>query len=646
MATRRQPATLTKTAPARPTAVSAPRPAATRTQHLLEREGVRRGERSEQELRAAQPREWRDLQIAVAVGLAAFVLYGFSAARYPVTGDTPELIAVANIWGVAHAPGYPLLTVTAHIFGWLPIGSYSLRMSLYSAACSSACVGVVYSTIRRLSPSRSAAIAGSAALALTPVFWQWSVVFEVFALADLLAATIAYLLVRWYQDPERRGFLVGAAFTFGLALTNQQTIIFVAPAIVVLLVYRRRELRRSPQVLLYAPLALVAGLLPYLYVPIASSADPALNWGDVHSAGNLVDLLTRADYGGGSHLTLIGSGALSGGNPLLRMGQLALAIGVVVGVLAIAGLGYAWREHRWYFWFVVTGFGFSGLIMQFVADVNLSQSAGLFVLERFFLLPLVFIAPLAGLGVVQLAELTERSKGRLVPATQMVAVLAVIVASIIAALNYSQVDLSNDRVADLYARDILNGLPKNDILLAQGDESIGPLWAVQHVEHIRPDVTLVSSDVFPAPWYQQDLRTQGLSVPRASTVLAFRSANADRPVNVIGNLPDKSLDGKYFYYQDGLTNDLLPESANPTPQMLAQDNTTKLASYHIPSYRQIKQRSFEPNILADYAAVPFAVGEQFRQAGDKADAAAWYKRALAIDPSLTAAKNELATVEK
>ncbi len=87
--------------------------------------------------------------------------------------------------------------------------------------------------------------------------------------------------------------------------------------------------------------------------------------------------------------------------------------------------------------------------------------------------------------------------------------------------------------------------------MAQGDESIGPLWAVQHVEGVRPDVTLVSSDVFPASWYQADLRTQGLSVPPNSTVLALREANASRPFDVIGNLPDKSLDNKYFYYRNG-----------------------------------------------------------------------------------------------
>ncbi len=157
----------------------------------------------------------------------AFVFYFFTAARYPATGDTPELITVAKILGVAHAPGYPLLTVTAHVFGWLPFGSYALRMSLYSAACSSACVGVVYSTIRRLTPARTGAVAGAIALALTPVFWQWAVVFEVFALAGLLAAVLVYLLVRWYQQPWRSGFLIGAAFTFGLALTDQLSILFV-----------------------------------------------------------------------------------------------------------------------------------------------------------------------------------------------------------------------------------------------------------------------------------------------------------------------------------------------------------------------------------------------------------------------------------
>jgi hypothetical protein len=110
--------------------------------------------------------------------------------------------------------------------------------------------------------------------------------------------------------------------------------------------------------------------------------------------------------------------------------------------------------------------------------VNLSRPTGLFVLERFFLLPLLIIAPLAGLGVVQLADWATRSPLRFAADPRAIAGFALIIVAVVAGLNYRHVDLSNDRVADLYARDILNGLPKDDILLAQGDESIGPLWAV------------------------------------------------------------------------------------------------------------------------------------------------------------------------
>jgi hypothetical protein len=41
-----------------------------------------------------------------------------------------------------------------------------------------------------------------------------------------------------------------------------------------------------------------------------------------------------------------------------------------------------------------------------------------------------------------------------------------------------------------------------------------------------------------------------------------------------------------------------------------------------------------------------SVGEQYRQAKQNADAATWYKKALAIDPSATDIKKELAAVEK
>ena len=59
---------------------------------------------------------------AVVAAALAGVLYTLTAARDIVVGDTAELAAAALTLGVAHAPGYPLLTIIGHAFSWLPVG--------------------------------------------------------------------------------------------------------------------------------------------------------------------------------------------------------------------------------------------------------------------------------------------------------------------------------------------------------------------------------------------------------------------------------------------------------------------------------------------------------------------------------------------
>lgn len=585
-----------------------------------------------------------DIGTGVAISVAAFVLYAFTAAHYQVTGDTPELMAVAKILGVAHAPGYPLLTMAGHVVGWLPIGSYAYRLSLFSAACSAVCVGVVYATVRRLTPHRASAACAAVALALTPVFWQWSLQFEVFALANLLAVATTYLLVCWYQQPRRAGFLIGAAFVVGLGMTNQQTIALLVPAIGWLLWLRRQALLDAPRVVGYCVLALAAGFLPYIYVPIAASHRPGLSWDDARTATNMVNLLTRKDYGSGLHL--IAGGSYAGGNPIVRLGYLAAGVGFVVGLLALAGLYRAYREQRWYFWFVLLAFGFTGVIFELIANLDTSAPSALFVLGRFLLLPLVLVAPLAGLGATQLAELLAGRARTPERTIRFVTVVIIVVAAVVASLNYGRIDLRSDRVADRYARDVLSGLPAHDILLVNGDETLAPVWYARYVEGVRPDVTVVLSTGLVSSWYDDELRTTGLAVPTGANLLAFREANIGRPMNIVGASPDTSLQGKFYVYQDGLTNDLIAQAVNKSTTELVADNDAKLASYHIPSYRTVKARSFEPAILADYASVPYAVGNQFKELKDDADALTWFQKALAIDPSVPTFQQAVAALRK
>src|SRR5438477_9778206 len=269
---------------------------------------------------------------AIAVTAIAGVLYFLTAARDIVVGDSPELMMAAVTLGVAHAPGYPLFTMLGHLFSLLPVGSIPFRVNLLSVVCDALTIGVVYFSTFRLTRSQLAAAFAALLLAVDPIFWEWSLAAEVFPLNNLLAAVLILLLVTWHEHPERSALLIAAFFVAGLALTNHQTIVLLAPAFCFVLLQRRSILR--PRLLGIGVAVFIIGLLPYAYIPWASAHHPVHNWGNVSSFHDLIGLITRRSYGSTKLVTTAG---YSGGSPWVRIAALCVSFGPVAGLLFILG---------------------------------------------------------------------------------------------------------------------------------------------------------------------------------------------------------------------------------------------------------------------------------------------------------------------
>src|SRR5262249_6444887 len=173
------------------------------------------------------------LVVGALVTAAAAWLYWRSCPRDIVLGDTPEFITAAITLGVPHPSGYPLVVMLGHLFSLVPLGPLPFRVNLLSDLCGAATTGVIYFTAFRLTAKRAAAPVAALVLAWSPLFWEWSLVTEVFPLNNLLAATLIYLLVMWQEQPQRWKVLA-AAFVTGLAMTNQLTIVLLAPAVLFL----------------------------------------------------------------------------------------------------------------------------------------------------------------------------------------------------------------------------------------------------------------------------------------------------------------------------------------------------------------------------------------------------------------------------
>ncbi|MEK7215707.1 MAG: DUF2723 domain-containing protein, partial [Chloroflexota bacterium] len=403
--------------------------------------------------------------VPVAVALVTLAVYSTTTARDITVGDNPEFVAAALTLGVGDPPGYPLAAILGHLFSFLPIGPEAFRVNLLAAVCGAAASGVIALTALKLTRNVAAAVVAGLALAADPLFWRWSLEAEAFPLNNIIVASMLFLLVSWHQRPQDTRWLVAAAFTGGLGMANHHTIVLCAPAVLFVLVRRFSYLLARPGALVACAAAVAAGMLPYLYIGWAAARDPFFNWGDIGQTKDLAGLFLRRDYGTGQLV----AGPAEAGSPVDRLRALAASFTVIEGVLLTAGAVQAYRTHRWYFVFALLAFLPTGPAFAAYANIDVSQSITLFVLERFFLLPHVVVAPLAAFGVLGLAAAVRRLIPERItlsqPLDRGIAAVALVVIVAGAVATYPTVDLHNNHLARTYAEDVLASLPVARLLI-------------------------------------------------------------------------------------------------------------------------------------------------------------------------------------
>ena len=197
-----------------------------------------------------------------------------------------------------------------------------------------------------------AIIAGVFALlfAFSFSFWTQAVIAEVYTLHGLLVGLFLLSLYWWVRRPERDLPILSTFFTFALCMSNHHLTLALAPlpllvpllirrsvfwevlvssllsaaivylgfawlsndpttwstamrffyfamlALIVLLVLRWK--RTDLRVIFLVPLAVILGLLPYAYMPIASSTNPPMNWGYTSTPEGFFYSINRTQYAG------------------------------------------------------------------------------------------------------------------------------------------------------------------------------------------------------------------------------------------------------------------------------------------------------------------------------------------------------------
>jgi Protein of unknown function (DUF2723) len=434
---------------------------------------------------------------ALAAGATAVFFVVYARRLCPtlsLTGDSAELVTAAAVWGVPHAPGYPLFTTLAHAFTWLPLHEVAWRVHLTSAVFHAATVGATVNATFAISKSRLAALAAGVALGLQRSFFAGSLYAEVFPLNDLFFAALLSLALRLRS---REAAPLAFVLVAGLAASHHMLIALAVPGLAML---AYRPLKDQPRRLVLAVAFVLPIALAYALVPLAASRHPAVSWGEVHDARSLLSLVTRSDYGG-LFSSVHGAGHGTGPERIAALGGLlASAFGVFTLLFAVAGTVDLLRRQLLVGSSLLVAAFTTGPLLAWLNALGTSSEEGLAFFERFTTMCAVPIAIAFGAGVAAAIRLSASSFAR---AAGSVALAGWAVLSF---LRVGSVDLSRDRRGIAFAHDLLLRAPDRSLLLLSGDAAGGAALYVCAIEKRCGDrVPLAPGSLF-LPWAMAQAR--------------------------------------------------------------------------------------------------------------------------------------------
>ncbi|MCC6650169.1 MAG: DUF2723 domain-containing protein, partial [Candidatus Eisenbacteria bacterium] len=422
------------------------------------------------------------------------------------TGDSGELITAAWTGGVAHPPGYPLYVLLggawAHALAFLEPAA---ALNLFSAAGMAAAAGVLALAALRLGGSRAGAVLAAWAFALFTPAWKYALVAEVFALNALLGAAVLWLLAaacKTANGANRRRLLLALVFVTVLGLSHHHTLLLLgAPASVVVFAAEWAASRgRRGALLAQVGAAKALALLPLAWLPFASRRADALVWGDATNARGFFSLLLRDEYG-----TFRLDPAQAGmqadrSHVALWLEALPQGMGALPLLLALAGVFVLARRHRR----VTAALGAYALLQAlFFTRVGFPSDSPVLrgVIERFYILPALAIALLAGVGA---AALLARFPGAARAAAAGAALLAVLAVPL--ATHARIVSQRGNTFAESLGRGMLASCPPNAVLFVQGDLQHNALAYLTRVRGLRPDVAVLDQELMTYAWYVRRVR--------------------------------------------------------------------------------------------------------------------------------------------
>ncbi len=400
-------------------------------------------------------------------GIIALIVYILTLSPGVLPSDGGEFQTVAATWGVAHPPGYPLYTILAGLFSRLiPIGTFAWRVNLFSALVGATAVSLVSHMVDRETGKVWAGWLSGLLLMVSGSFWMTATQAAVRPFTVLCAALMLDAALEYRRQVKLDQPVKWTLFRFGLAagfsVTHHGSLLFIGSVFALAVAAADLKSWRKWPVAISAALI---GSLPWLYI-----------------------LLRQPDI-------------LASAAPWNAFWDYVLAKGFsgeAFSLASAADLREQWWVVReifrlqWPVWvFAVAGVG---LIVAFVRDRWLAALITIAVVVHVFV-SVTYKAPqpedyaqpaylLLALLVGWLLGSVKRPQAVILGAITAVAILFGFGDGWVTMRRLASIEEARET-----ALQTLDQTPEGAEILATWHR-ITPLWYLQQVEHLRPDVKI------------------------------------------------------------------------------------------------------------------------------------------------------------
>ncbi len=518
---------------------------------------------------------------------ASLSLYTFTLSPDILPADSGEFQVVVPLLGVAHPPGFALYTLLGRLFiALIPIGTPAYRLNLFSAFLGALTLAVVNRTVYRLAcaPQGNAQHAAVAArdvsrftlvasrlpgllaaftLGVSTTFWSQATTANIRSLAALLTAFLVYTLVeyRLHPTPNRLALF---ALTLSGAVVHHLSLAFIAIVFAVAIIWlaifpstdvtasRATDKKKHPfnpfhpltkTFVIKFLLAALAPLLTLLYLPLRGSQAAFLAPPGLDTLAGFFQHVFASGFGG-DFFYFANLAALPDRLAIL-LNTFLFQFNAPTLIFLTIGLVFFFRRDR----MLATALALAFVVHCFVAITYRAPQTVEYLLPAYVILA---IASAAGSG-----QWAERSRQSAVGGQRLGwfdfahhkfgiwfsrafcgLCLGFLFALFIFTRNFpAYAALSRDHSTRDYAASALALAPPDAVILSAWHFAT-PMWYLQQIEGLRPDVTV--EYVFP----------QGMSL--AQNWAAGISANApNRPTLITNFYPTEYAATPYRFIPTG-----------------------------------------------------------------------------------------------